>query len=274
MQASRNGNGTPWIIPNDDAGDPLHHRTTPERLAGQQLSGKIASSPASMPSPPIASTARLNPLGAALGSPFGSPLGRGATTVSVGWQQGLASGTSGLHSEAHPGHHPAPLAGLHHPTVHLTDRAHCQVMGAALDEHDFTVRDPSTGTVLAGVGIFVQREHDGHVFVSEVLPRGAAELSGQVCVADELTSVDGVPVTAHTPLEKASRHPGHPQEGSFEPDCGRTHVLTLRTAGAGKHPWSCGKLRGPRICAAYGGSRRGNCDSRCAPPRRARVVSE
>ena len=59
---------------------------------------------------------------------------------------------------------------------------------------------------MAGVGIFVQNEHGGF-YVSELLPGGAACLSGQIEIKDQLLKVGDHDVTGAPPKGEMRRLP-------------------------------------------------------------------
>ncbi|KAJ1494907.1 hypothetical protein T484DRAFT_1763984 [Baffinella frigidus] len=117
-----------------------------------------------------------------------------SVTPTTGGAPSMAGGPS---LQAWTSLHPPTLK--HGSTWHgeLTPLSRIHVVGSTLDAKEFTIQDPSTGQVVAGVGIFVQQEKSGFYltivagvgifvqqeksgfYVSDLLPGGAACRSGQ-----------------------------------------------------------------------------------------------
>ncbi len=71
--------------------------------------------------------------------------------------------------------------------THGLQRVH--LVSPSLDEH-LRINDTKTGRQLAGVGIFVHQEEGENIYVSKILPSGAAAMCGMIQIDDELISID------------------------------------------------------------------------------------
>ncbi len=57
-------------------------------------------------------------------------------------------------------------------------------------DHHLQFNDVKTGRQLAGVGLFVHQEEGQDMYVSRIVPNGAAAMCGMIRVDDELISID------------------------------------------------------------------------------------
>ena len=71
--------------------------------------------------------------------------------------------------------------------THGLQRVH--LVSPSLDDH-LRINDAKTGRQLAGVGLFVHQEEGENIYVSKILPSGAAAMCGMIRVDDELISID------------------------------------------------------------------------------------
>ena len=75
------------------------------------------------------------------------------------------------------------------------------IIGPELDDCQH-FDDRKSGKRLAGIGLMVQQEEGELIYVSKILPSGAAASCGMICIDDELLSVDNHTIEPDDDLAK------------------------------------------------------------------------
>ena len=73
--------------------------------------------------------------------------------------------------------------------THMHGLQRLRLVAPLLDDH-LQFNDIKTGRQLAGVGLFVHQEKGQDMYVSRIVPNGAAAMCGMIRVDDELISID------------------------------------------------------------------------------------